>query len=303
MTGVGLALPQLGGHVTAEVLRGFCERAEALGFTSLWVQDHFAYPHDPAGGYAGVDGIPVPEAYRSSLTALEVLAAAAAWTTRVRLGTSVLVAGHHRPAPLAKQLATLDHLAQGRLAVGLGVGWCHEEHALCEVDPHARGRRMDDFLPALLACWGPDPVAYEGPVFSIPPCDLAPKPLQPPRPLLLAGMWSPAGRRRTVAWCDGWNPAGMSVDEVRRGVAAMDAERGDRPPLRVFHRVFVQFPRGRPGKAEPGVEGVTRDAARAREAGFDEVIVECNFWDELDAPARWLEVPDRLRPALDAASG
>ena len=140
-------------------------------------------------------------------------------------------------------------------------------------------------------------------MFTIPPCDLAPKPLQRPHPPLLAGMWSRAGRRRTVTWFDGWNPAGMSVQQVRQAVAVMDAERGDRPPLSVHHRVFVQFPRGRPGEAEPGVDGVARDTARARDAGFDEVIVECNFWDAIDRPERWLEVPERLLPVLAAAGG
>ena len=81
MTVVGLALPQLGPHVTAEAVRAVCTRAEDLGFASLWVQDHFAYPLEPAGGYAGVPGARVPERYRHSFSALELLSTAAAWTS------------------------------------------------------------------------------------------------------------------------------------------------------------------------------------------------------------------------------
>jgi probable F420-dependent oxidoreductase len=304
VTAVGLALPQLGPHVTADAIRVFCERAEALGYASLWVQDHFAYPLDPEGGYAGVAGVAVPEPYRHSLTALEVLSVTAAWTSRVRIGTSVLVAGHHRPAPLAKQLATLDILSGGRLSVGLGVGWCYEEHAMCDVDARTRGSRMDDFIPALLACWGPGPVSYEGPVFTIPPCELLPLPLQRPRPPLLAGMWSPAGRRRTARYFDGWNPAGMSTDQVVAAMAEITALRDPAlPALTVHHRIFAEFPGGRPGHQTPGVGGVTRETEKARRAGIDEVIIDANFWGEVSSPDGWMELPDRLSPTLEAAAG
>lgn len=303
MTTVGLALPQLGPHVTPEAVRALCGRAEELGFASLWVQDHFAYPLDPEGGYAGVEGVPVPEPYRQSLTALELLSATIAWTSDVRVGTSVLVAGHHRPAPLAKQLATLDVLSGGRLTVGLGVGWCFEEHAMCEVDARTRGSRMDDFIPALLACWEPGPVSYDGAIFTIPPCELLPRPVQRPRPPLIAGMWSPAGRRRTARYFDGWNPAGMSSEQVAAALPGIQELRDpDLPPLSVHHRVFTGFPGGRPGHPTPGVDGVTREVGAARAAGFDEVIIDANFWDEIRGPDDWAGLADRLRPALEAAN-
>lgn len=304
MTVVGLALPQLGPHVTAEAIKSFCTRAEELGFASLWAQDHFAYPLEPAGGYAGVPGVKMPEPYRHSFTALELLSVVAAWTSAVRVGTSVLVAGHHRPAPLAKQLATIDRLSAGRLTVGLGVGWCHEEHAMCDVDAGTRGARMDDFLPALLACWGPGPVSYDGPIFTIPACELLPKPVQQPRPPLIAGMWSAAGRRRTARYFDGWNPAGMNVEQVKAGLSDITALRdASRPPLTVHHRVFTGFPGGRPGHPTPGVEGVTRETASARAAGFDEVIIDANFWEEIRSPDDWMGLPDRLTAVVDAATG
>ena len=107
---VGLSLPQLGGHVTRSVLRRFCERSEELGFDGLWVQQHLFYPHQPISGYSARPGLAIPERYRSILSPLETLAAAAAWTSEMTVGTSVLVAGYHRPVDLAQRLATIDLL-------------------------------------------------------------------------------------------------------------------------------------------------------------------------------------------------
>src|SRR4051812_45785345 len=134
-TTVGLCLPQLGGHVTRDALRGFVESAEELGYGGLWVQEHMFYPHEPTPGYGGVPGRALPEAYRSVLSALETLSTAAAWTSHIEVGTSVLVAGYHRPVQLAQQLATLDLLSGGRLTVGLATGWSDDEHRQADVHP------------------------------------------------------------------------------------------------------------------------------------------------------------------------
>ena len=112
---IGLCLPQLGGHVNRDGLRAFCEQAEELGYGSLWVQEHIFYPLHPVSGYSARPGLKVPDAYRSTLAALETLTAAAAWTTRPVVGTSILVAGLHRPVALAQQLSTIDTLSGGRL--------------------------------------------------------------------------------------------------------------------------------------------------------------------------------------------
>lgn len=303
MTKVGLVLPQLGEAVTPEVVRGFAERAEALGYSSLWVQEHLFWPLEPISGYAAVPGLPIPEPYRTTLAPLELLMAASAWTSRIRIGTSVLIAGYHRPVELAQRLATIDLLSGGRLSVGLAVGWSDDEHVLSDVDPRTRGRRCDDLVDAVVACWGEDPVSHEGPFFLVPPSIVRPKPVQQPRPPLLSGMWSTAGLARTVARFDGWNPAGIPVPQVQAIVADMDRRRAEvgKAPLTVHHRVFTVFPTSRPGRAHPGDEGVVAEVAAATAAGFDEVLVECNFEPDL-TPESWLAVPDRLLPALEVAS-
>ena len=161
-------MPQLGGHVTRDGLRGFCEQAEELGYGSLWVQEHLFYPLHPVSGYSARPGLKVPDAYRSVLGALETLTAAAAWTTRPVVGTSILVAGPASPVALAQQLATIDLLSEGRLVAGFSVGWSDEEHQVMDVDPRTRGARCDELIDALVACWGPDPVRVRRPVLHHP---------------------------------------------------------------------------------------------------------------------------------------
>lgn len=300
-TGVGLCLPQLGEHVTAKCLREFCESAEALGYSSLWVQDHFMYLLKPERGYGSVPGNLSPLPYESVFAPTELLTAAAAWTTAPMLGTSVLVTGHHWPVPLAQRLATIDVLSGGRLIAGFGIGWNAEEHKAVGADVRQRGKRMDDFIPALLACWGDDPVSYEGPTFSIPESIVRPKPAQQPRPKLISGMWSPAGLERTAEMFDGWNPAMTPVADIAETVAEMNSRRPEgKAPLEVYYRVFAQAPHHETSRPD-ATERMAAATAEATAAGFTEVILEANFWDAIGSPEDWATLPERCLPALEAA--
>jgi probable F420-dependent oxidoreductase len=300
---IGLTLPQLGGHVTRDGLRGFCERAEELGYGSLWVQEHLFYPHHPVSGYSGRPGLAVPDAYRSVLAALETLTAAAAWTTRPVVGTSILVAGLHRPVALAQQLSTIDVLSGGRLVAGFSVGWSDEEHEQMDVDPRTRGARCDELIDALLACWRPDPVEFAGRFFTIPKADVNPKPVQQPRPRLLSGMRSPAGLRRTAAKFDIWNPASGTVEQHREMLATIAGLRpAGLPPVELYRRVFTVPPVQVANLRPANVDDLCAEVARSREAGAAAVIVDTNFDPALVTPAAWAAVPDVLAPLLDAAS-
>lgn len=86
---IGPTLPQLGPHVDLYAGRGFARSTEALGYDALWVQQHHFYPPEPTSGYSARAGLAVPDAYRSILSPLEVLAAVAAWTERIGIGTNV----------------------------------------------------------------------------------------------------------------------------------------------------------------------------------------------------------------------
>lgn len=299
MTGVGFSVPQLGPYVDREVLRTFAERAEARGFTSLWVQDHLFYALEPSAPYAGQPGREVPEEYRTMLSATESLAALAAWTDRITIGTSILVAGYHRPVDIAKRLATIDVLSGGRLVAGFGIGWSREEHEQMGVDFAARGRRADELIEAICACWGPDPVEFRGEFFDIPPAVIAPKPVQQPRPRLLSGMFSAAGRRRTAKLFDIWNPT-FPLEVITEQYAEIEAARAaDKDPVELYWRIFMEPPGGAT-QARPllGVDGIPEQVARAEEAGVAEVIVDPNFWTEIDSAKVWTQIPDRVADAL-----
>ncbi len=298
---IGLTLPQLGGHVTRDGLRGFCEQAEELGFGGLWVQEHLFYPHHPVSGYSARPGLKVPEAYRSVLGALETLAAAAAWTSRPTVGTSILVAGLHRPVALAQRLSTIDVLSGGRLVAGFSVGWSDEEHEVMDVDPRTRGARCDELIDALRACWGPDPVRFEGTFFRIPESDVDPKPLQP-RPRLLSGMRSAAGLRRTAEKFDIWNPASGTLEDH---MALLDEIAAMRPaglaPIELYRRLFTTPPVEVANLRTATVDELCEEVAHCREAGVAAVIVDTNFDPDLDSPERWAAVPQTLAALLAAA--
>lgn len=302
MTTVGLCLPQLGGHVTRAALRSFVESAEELGFAHVWVQEHLFFPHEPVSGYSARPGLAIPQAYRTTLAALETLTAAAAWSEALGVGTSVLVAGYHRPVQLAQRLATIDLLSEGRLTVGFSVGWSDDEHQQMDVDPRTRGRRLDEMLDALEACWGPDPVEFSGDFFTIPASDVRPKPVQSPRPRLLSGMRSPAGLRRTAERFDIWNPASGSLEQILEIAKQLHQQRpADRDPLEVYWRLFVEPPVLVAGLTTATVDELAQSVARARAAGIAGVIVDGNFDSTIDSPQAWAELPARLAPLLDAA--
>jgi probable F420-dependent oxidoreductase len=289
---VGLTLPQLGPHVTREAVRGFCRSAEDLGFASLWVQEHLFFALAPQAPYAARPGMPVPEAYRTTFAATELLTAAAAWTEHVTLGTGILVGGYHRPVELAQRLATIDHLSGGRLVVGLSVGWSKDEHDQMDVEFTTRGRRLDELVDALLRCWGPDPVEFHGEFFDIPSSVVSPKPLQLPRPPLLSGMRSGPGLRRTAALFDVWNPASGTVDQIVRQRAEIDAMRApDQPPIDVIQRIFPEPPFLGAGLAVLGIREIAAAVAAAGDAGIDHVIIDTSFVRDVDSPDAWAEIP------------
>jgi len=300
---LGLCLPQLGGHVDRDGLRAFCEQAEELGYGSLWVQEHIFYPLNPVSGYSARPGLKVPDPYRSTLAALETLTAAAAWTTRPLVGTSILVAGLHRPVALAQRLSTIDLLSGGRLVAGFSVGWSDEEHRAMDVDPRTRGARCDELVDAVVACWGTDPVRFDGRFFTIPEAEVKPKPVQRPRPRLLSGMRSAAGLRRTAAKFDIWNPASGPLEQHLEILGQLNEMRpAGRPPLELYRRLFTTPPVEVANLRTRGVDELCEEVARSRAAGAGAVIIDTNFDQALDSARSWAQVPRTLAPLLDAAA-
>jgi alkanesulfonate monooxygenase SsuD/methylene tetrahydromethanopterin reductase-like flavin-dependent oxidoreductase (luciferase family) len=146
---VGIHLPHIGRKAGPDAIRRAAVQAEELGFADVWVSEHIIIPKDAAYPPSANFWDPV-------LT----LTWAAAFTKRVKLGTSVLVLPMRHPLPLAKELATLQNLSQGRLILGGGVGWMEAEFDALGVPFRERGRRMDEGIAMMKAVWNDDPVTF-----------------------------------------------------------------------------------------------------------------------------------------------
>jgi hypothetical protein len=154
-------------------------------------------------------------------------------------------------------------------------------------------------VAALLTCWGPDPVQFDGEFFHIPPSIVSPNPLQRPHPPLLSGMRSEAGLRRTAAMFDVWNPASGSIGQIRDTAARIDAMRPvGKAPIEVVQRIFTEPPFVVPGLAPLSLDQMAESVAAARDAGFAHVVVDTGFTTEVSSPADWPTFPDKLAPLL-----
>src|SRR5246127_3073091 len=167
---VGIHLPHIGRKAGPDSIRRAAVQAEELGFADVWVSEHIMIPKD-------TNYPPSPNFWDPVLT----LTWAAAYTKRVKLGTSVLVLPMRHPLPLAKELATLQNLSQGRLILGGGVGWLEAEFAALGVPFHERRRGLDQGIALLRAGWAPDPISFEAKYISseIREMTMLPQPLSP----------------------------------------------------------------------------------------------------------------------------
>ena len=185
--------------------------AEELGFDSIWVNHHVlhvGYVKDRLG----------QRPYQDALVTLTWLATN---TSKVKLGTSVLVMPYLHPMSLAKQLATLDQLSGGRLIVGLGAGSLPEENAALGVPYESRGRYCNEFIQVLRLLWTEDEPSFDGEFFSFQSVGASPKPLQDPHPLIVVGGNRPAALKRVAQFGDGWHPMNVAPDGVQRRMASL----------------------------------------------------------------------------------
>ncbi|MET7422524.1 TIGR03619 family F420-dependent LLM class oxidoreductase [Dactylosporangium sp. NPDC005555] len=218
---LGIALPTSGPLAAPANIARVAQEAERLGYDSVWTYERLMRPLAPVA-IRGGEPQPVPEAYRLAYEPLETLSYVAALTDHISLGTSIVDALLHPAIVLAKRFATLDQLSGGRLVAGLGQGWMPQEFAAAGVPMGRIGRGMDEVVEAMRACWGPDPVSYEGQFTHIAGSEINPKPVQPHVPILL-GAVSPGGVRRAARIADGLIPLVVTRDQLLDATAAFRA--------------------------------------------------------------------------------
>ncbi len=186
----------------------FASAAEERGFASVYLPEHTHLPVAEAEPPGLVEGVTL-EDYRRSLDPFAALAAAAAVTTRIRLGTGVCLVAQHDPLVLAKQVATIDHLSGGRFVLGMGYGWNRREAADHGVDFSRRRQIATEKLRCMQALWSMERAEFHGAYVEVAPCYCWPKPVQQPRVHTLIG--AGAGTRtfeEVAAMADGWMPIG-----------------------------------------------------------------------------------------------
>ncbi len=305
---LGFCLPQHGRKAGPESLASGAQRAEALGFESLWVSERLLWPLDPQNPYPASSDGRLPEAAKCQLDPLESLSFVAAHTNRVRLGTSVINLPFHNPLILARRFATLDVLSGGRVCVGLGNGWSADEFEAVGVAAQHRSRRIDEALAVLKAVWTQDPIEFKGEFFRIPRSVVEPKPIQKPHPPIYYAAFTPAAMRRVALGADGWNPAGLPpavMGAMFQSIRDM-AEGAGRDPgsLRLIVRANVWIG-DQPLPADRMVftgdpDQIASDIAATRDLGADEILFDAqpsrniNSIDDLMAAGeQLLELPKR----------
>src|SRR5256885_1094332 len=215
----GCHLPVYGPAATRETLLAFARRMEALGYDSLWASDHVVIPWRIASKYpyneTGDFPLPASANFLEPLTTLALVAGA---TERIRLGTTVLVLPHRHPLLAAKMLATLDHLAPGRVILGAGVGWMKQEIELFGVPHGRRGAWSDEAIRVMRACWREDRVSFKGEFFAFEDLGVRPRPANGTIPIWIGGHTERA-LKRVVTLGDGWHAAFPSAQKMRDGIA------------------------------------------------------------------------------------
>lgn len=189
----GISIPQTftRSPIDLRLIRDFVPRAEALGYDSLWVQEQI------------ISDTPI-------LEPVTLLTYAAALSSKVRLGSAVLLTVIRNPVELAKMLATLDQLSQGRVIVGVGIGGQFTPHEIFGVPRERRPRRFVEGLQVMKAFWTQQKATVNGEFWKFENIPMEPKPVQKPHPPLWFGARDAIGLKRAVRHGDGWMGAGSS---------------------------------------------------------------------------------------------
>src|SRR5881409_664451 len=205
----GFSLPGRGPLAGAETILKLATKAESLRFSSLFVTDHVVLPASMARStypYSTTGQLPGGAA-QDYLEPLVTMGWLARVTSRIRLGTSVLVVPYRNPVLVAKMLATIDRLSGGRVILGAGVGWLREEFEALAAPPfEARGAVTDEYLGLMRAAWTTDPVTFEGRYYSVRAVHALPKPAQRRGIPIWIGGHTDAAVRRAARLGDGWHP-------------------------------------------------------------------------------------------------
>ena len=268
--------------------------AERASIHSIWYPDHVCMPFDSESFHtANQSGQRAYQRRHNMLDGAVVMGAVAVQTTTLKLGTSVLIAPYRHPLSDARQFMTVDHLSNGRLMLGVGVGWMVEEFEAVGIDFEERNRRTEECIQIYKASWTGDLATFEGNYYSFRNVSQDPKPVQKPHPPIVFGGNTIRGARRAARFCNGLYPlfldshveAGRYAplqDEVRRELEAQGRSPSDflmqcAASARITD-ADDPAPQAKPRRTCTGTgEQIVEDLAQFADAGYSMVVcmLEC----------------------------
>jgi probable F420-dependent oxidoreductase len=288
----GLSLRNTGAGSTPEVMEAGAETAEHLGWETVWTTDHVLVPHS-----AAID-------YGRTFEAIATLAWVGARHARLRLGASVIVVPQRNAVLLAKELATLDVLSEGRLIVGVGVGWNEVEFANLGASDrfHRRGAYLDETIRLWRHLWSGSGEPFEGNFHSFRDFVFGPVPAQGERLPIIVGGSSAAALRRAGGLGDGYHATRATPDDFARRIPTIRAaaEEAGRPMPWLSARVPIATHRGGPiGLSEADPEGALLEIRAFESLGVEHIAL---VFEETD-PTKLVAAVERFDSEVVKAVG
>lgn len=267
----GVQLPQVGAWASAPALAAAARHAEEVGLDSIWVSDHIVFPTSQGSEYPySSDGefpVPMDAPWIEAVTAMAFVAAL---TSRVSIGTSVLVLPLRRTMIAAKQFGSLGVLAPGRIIVGVGAGWMREEFDLIQVDFAPRGSLLDEQIDAMRKLWTEQGAAFDGEHVRFESVWMEPRP--DPLPAIWVGGTSGAALRRAGREGDAWHAVGsLDAEQLAASLKVVrdTAAQNNRDPDAVELTVRIGS-----RSSSKGVESLKRRLEPYLEANCTHVVVD-----------------------------
>lgn len=251
------------------------ERAEEMGFESLWLPEHPIIPVEFKTQVTFTADGKLPKYYYDTVDPFVALGKAAGVTKTLKLATGVCLIPERSPLLLAKEVATIDLISRGRFLFGIGAGWLKEETEIMGGDFEHRWTQTKESVLAMKELWVKTRSEYHGKYYNFPPVYSFPRPVQRPHPPIILGGSAPRVIERVVGWGDGWIPTQATPERIREGREKIEhlAKAAGRDPGTIEISAFWQPP--------------DRDLIRRFEqAGAARVVIPVNSVPEKEALAQ-----------------
>ena len=253
---LGLCIPLVAPYASPQFIRKLGMLAEESGFSSLWVGEHVVLFDEYASKYPLTEDGKMPGDIEDNveLEPFSSLAYLAANTSKIRLGTGVCVLPQRNPVYTAKEATNIDWLSNGRLNLGIGVGWLAEEYEAVGASFEKRGVRCNSYVGVMKSLWRNEVSEYHDEFYDLPACRFYPKPIQKPHPPIFFGGNNDATFKRIAELGEGWYALGLNPGQLAPQIKKLDAalKKRNRPrdeiailacpyPHKYNHEMFKQY--------------------------------------------------------------